>query len=147
MCNMLTKQRKLERVHVSQHNLDMLKRNRLEFMRHFVTVDDTWIHHYTPETSQQSKQWLEAGGTASKCPKTQYSAGKVMATVFWDVRGIIHIVYSEKEKTINAQHYSDLLDRFDADLKAKRQYFAKKNYFSPKQCTSSQSDQNHEQNN
>jgi len=29
--------------------LDMFKRNPKEFLRRFVTVDETWIHHYTPE--------------------------------------------------------------------------------------------------
>ena len=36
-----------------------------------------------------------------------------MATVFSDVHGIIYIDYLEKGKTIIAQYYSDLMDRFD----------------------------------
>ena len=80
----------------------------------FVTVDETWIHHYTLETKEQSNQWVEAGGSAPKRPKTHQSAGKVMVTVFWDVHGIIHIDYLEKGKTVTAQYYSELLDRFDA---------------------------------
>jgi len=28
------------------------------FLRRFVTVDETWIHWYTPETKEQSKQSL-----------------------------------------------------------------------------------------
>ena len=31
--------------------LDMFKRNPKEFLR-FVTVDETWIHHYTSETKE-----------------------------------------------------------------------------------------------
>ena len=53
-----------------------------------------------------------------------------MATVFWDVRGIIHIDYLEKRETITAQNYRELLDRFDAAIKAKRRHLArKKNLF------------------
>jgi len=29
-----------------------------EFLRRFVTVDETWVHWYTPETKEQSKQWI-----------------------------------------------------------------------------------------
>ena len=29
-------------------------------MRRFITMDETWIHHYKPESKQQSKQWTEA---------------------------------------------------------------------------------------
>jgi len=31
-------------------------KNRTGFMRHFVTMAETWIHHYTPESKTRSKQ-------------------------------------------------------------------------------------------
>jgi hypothetical protein len=50
-------------------------------LRRFITVDKTWMdYHYTPEIKQQSKQWIEAGGSAPKKAKI-VSVGKVMATV------------------------------------------------------------------
>ena len=49
-----------------------------------------------------------------------------MATVFWDARGVINIDYLEKDETINEKYYSELLDRFDIDLKQKRPHLAKK---------------------
>ena len=54
------------------------------------------------------------------------SANMVMATVFWDARGIIHIDYLQKGRTINGEYYTNLLDRFNEDLKKKRPYLAKK---------------------
>ena len=54
------------------------------------------------------------------------SANEVMATVFWDARGVIHIDYLQKGRTINAEYYTNLLDRFNEDLKKKRPHFAKK---------------------
>ena len=30
-------------------------------MRRYVTVDEAWIHYYTPETKNQSKMWTESG--------------------------------------------------------------------------------------
>jgi len=51
-------------------------------------MDETWIHHYTPESKQQSKQWTEAGCSASKKTRSVPSAGKVMTSVFWDDEGI-----------------------------------------------------------
>ena len=53
-------------------------------------MDETWIHHYTPETKEQSKQWLEAGSRAPLKVKTVQSAGKVIASVFWDAKGILY---------------------------------------------------------
>src|SRR5436190_20561182 len=56
---LLTLEHKRNRMTTSKHCLDMFKRNPKEFLRRFVTVDETWIHHYTPETKEQSKQWTE----------------------------------------------------------------------------------------
>ena len=39
------------------------------------------------------------------------SAGKVMASVFWDSDGILMIDYLAKGKTINGIHYADLIEK------------------------------------
>lgn len=117
---LLTVDNKRNRVTTSEQCLKLFQRNPNEFMRRYVTVDETWIHYYTPETKEQSKQWISPGQKAPKKAKTVASAGKVMATVFWDSQGIIHIDYLEKGKTITGAYYCALLDRFDADLKKKR---------------------------
>ena len=51
----LTDQQKLKRANVSQYNLNMFKHNPKEFLRRLVTIVERWIHHYTPETKEQSK--------------------------------------------------------------------------------------------
>jgi hypothetical protein len=53
-------------------------------------MDETWIHHYTPESKQRSKQWTEAGSAPRKT-RSIPSAGKVMASVFWDAESILFI--------------------------------------------------------
>ena len=47
---------------------------------------------------KQSKELTERGELAPKKAKTILSAGKVMASVVWDPRGIIFINYLEKGK-------------------------------------------------
>ncbi|XP_043644536.1 histone-lysine N-methyltransferase SETMAR-like, partial [Drosophila teissieri] len=123
---LLTHDHKRNRVTISKECLAMFNRNPNEFLRRFVTVDETWIHHTTPETKEQSRQWVSPGERAPKKAKVGLSANKVMATVFWDAQGIIHIDYLEKGKTITGEYYSELLDRFDIDLKQKRPHLAKK---------------------
>jgi len=77
-------------------------------VRRFFTMDETWIHHYTPESKQQSKQWTEAGCSASKKTRSVPPVGEVMASVFWDTEGILFIDYFEKGKTITGEYYSNL---------------------------------------
>jgi len=79
--------------------LSLFKRNPKEFLSRFVTVDETWIHWYTPETKEQSKQWTSPGEPAPKKARIVPSAGKVMTTVIWDSQGVIYIDYLVKGKT------------------------------------------------
>jgi histone-lysine N-methyltransferase SETMAR len=76
-----------------------LKSRKIDFVRRFIAMDETWIHHYTQESKHQSKQWTEAGCSATKKTRSVPSAGKVMALVFWDAEGILFIDYLEKGKT------------------------------------------------
>ena len=55
----LPNQQKLKRADVSQYNFDMFKDNLKNFLRCFVTVDETWIHYYTPESNEELEHWIE----------------------------------------------------------------------------------------
>jgi hypothetical protein len=39
------------------------------------------------------------------------SAGKVMASVFWDAEGVLFIDYLEKGRTITGEYYSNLFNQ------------------------------------
>jgi hypothetical protein len=41
---------------ISEQCLKRFNKNKTDFVRRFITMDETWIHHYTPEFKQQSKQ-------------------------------------------------------------------------------------------
>ena len=123
---LLTMEQKQCREDVSAECLIKFRSNKAEFLRRFITMDETWVHHVTPETKEQSKQWTARGESAPKKAKTIPSAGKVMASVFWDARGIIFIDYLQKGKTINGEYYANLLQRLSAEIKKKRPHLAKK---------------------
>lgn len=125
---LLTPENKQSRIETSKECLKMSERD-LDFFHRLITVDETWLHHYTPEMKRQSMQWLEKGEKAPTKAKSFPSAGKVMATVFWDVRGIIHIDYLEKGKTINGPYYANLLDKVKEVLQEKRAHFQNKKIF------------------
>jgi hypothetical protein len=81
-----------------------------EFLSRIVTGDETWVHHYEPESKWQSMEWKHRGLPTKKKFKTQSSAGKMMLTVFWDSKGPILEDYLEKGCMINSACYSDLLE-------------------------------------
>jgi len=124
---------------ISEQCLERFNKNKTDFVRRFITMDETWIHHYTPESKQQSKQWIEANCSGPKKTRSVPSAGRVMASVFWNAEGILFIDYLEKGKKITGEYYSNLLTQLDKKIREKRPGLQKKkNHLSSRQCTSSQ---------
>ena len=96
----------------------LLKQFRLkedDFLSRLVTVDETWVHYYEPENKAPSRQSVGPGSPRPKKFKTQPSAGKVMATVFWDAQGIIMLDFLAKKSTITVAYYANLLDQLRTD--------------------------------
>ena len=119
-------EQKHQRVNDSESCLSLFARNKQDFLRRCVTMDETWIHNFTPESKRQSAERRAAGESRPKRPKTQQSAGKVMASVFWDAHGIIYIDYLEKGKYINSDYYIELLVRLKDEIAKKRPRMKKK---------------------
>ena len=90
-------------------NLNLFEEDPANFLKRFITMDETWVHHCTPEAKQQSKQWKHPGSPLPKKAKTVPSAGKVMASVFWDADGVLLIDYLRKGQKINDTHHASLL--------------------------------------
>ena len=84
-----------------------------------VTVDETLVHYYEPENKAQSRQWVGSGSLRPKKFKTPPSAGKVMATVFWDARGVIMLDFLPKRSKITGVYYANLLDQLRTVIREK----------------------------
>ena len=117
---LLTLDQKRARTNMSRENLQRFQADPEDFVQRFVTMDETWVHHVTPETKEQSKQWKHVGSPTPKKAKVTPSAGKVMASVFWDADGIILVDYLEKGRTLTGQYYASLLWQLRANLIKKR---------------------------
>ena len=117
---LLSVEQKRTRLTMSRDSLELYEADPQDFLDRFVTMDETWVHHYTPESKQQSKQWKRSGSPPPKKAKAILSAKKVMASVFWDAKGVIMVDYLQKGATINSDYYCILLRRLREELKTKR---------------------------
>ena len=95
-------------------------RSKDDFLLCLVTVDETWVHYYEPENKAQSRQCVGPGSPRPKKFKTQRSAGKMMATVFWDAKGVIMLDFFPKRSTITGVYYANLLDELRTAIREKR---------------------------
>ena len=55
----LTINQKQQRFDDSEQCLAILNCNKVKFFRRYITVDETWLHHYTPESKRQSAEWTK----------------------------------------------------------------------------------------
>ena len=77
------------------------------FIESYVTIDETWVHHYDPETRIQSMQWKHKDSWTPKKLKVLPSAGKVLLSVFMDAQGVIMVDYLQRGATITGLYYAD----------------------------------------
>ena len=85
-----------------------------------MTVDEILGHYYEPENKAQSRQWVGPGSLRPKKFKTQPSAGKVMATVFGDTKGVIMLDCLPKRSTLTGVYYANLLDQLRTAIREKK---------------------------
>lgn len=117
---LLTPDMKHRRVECCQELLTRFEHDFDDFKRRVVTGDETWLHCWDPDTKQESMQWKHAGSPAPLKARTQPSAGKVMATIFWDTEGVILIDYMPQGSTITGTYYANVLNQLHDALKQKR---------------------------
>jgi hypothetical protein len=133
---LLTADQKRTCMKISEQCLERFSKNKTYFVHRFIIMDETWIHQYTPESKQKSKQWTEAGCSAPKKTRLVPSPGTVTASVFGDAEGILFIDYLEKGKTVTGEYYSNLSIRLDEKICEKRPGLQKKKKSSLSgQCT------------
>ena len=104
---------------LSEKVFEFFLRDPNAFLSWFLTMDKTWLHHYDPESKQQSIEWRHSGSPRHKKLRVQKSTGKVLTSIFWDQDSILLIDYLPKGKTINAEYYTSLLVQLKDILKGK----------------------------
>ncbi|EFN62716.1 hypothetical protein EAG_00041, partial [Camponotus floridanus] len=62
----LTMEQKHIRMRLSQQHLERFRKNKKDFVRRFITMDETWVYHHDPESKQEAKEWCEPGTSAPK---------------------------------------------------------------------------------
>jgi histone-lysine N-methyltransferase SETMAR len=116
----LNADQKRVRLTMSEEMCHCFEEDSSNFLDRLVTMDETWVHHYDPETKEQSKEWKHAGSPRPKKFRAQKSAGKVLASVFWDKDGIILLYFLEQGRTITGAYYSELLNKLHKKIREKR---------------------------
>jgi len=95
---MLKQEHKEQRIQVCQDLLKQYEAEGNSFLDRIITGDETWCHHYEPESKRQSMEWRHVNFPSKKKFKTLPSVGKVTFTVFRYRKGVIILDFLEPGK-------------------------------------------------
>ena len=100
---MLTTKMKEARVNISKALLS--NKNPADVHSRLVTCDETWIHYYDSQSKQETIEWKHVESPRTKKFKASESSKMIMATIFWDSQGVIHIDYLLSGRTMTGNYY------------------------------------------
>jgi len=116
----LTSGQKKARIRSAKENISLHNLDSEFFEQQIVTGDETYIHHYEPETKRQSMQWLPPWASNPQKAIRKISAKKVMALVFWDKMGVLLVEFFRKGKTLTGAKYAEILRKLKLAIQSKR---------------------------
>jgi len=117
---LLTEDHKGQQKAITSELLQRYQHEGDDFLHHIVTGDESWFHHFEPETKRQSMEWYHMHSPSKKKAKTVPSAVKVMGIVFWDAEGLILAEFLEPGQTITAACYVQTLHKLHRALRDER---------------------------
>ena len=99
------------RLQCCQENILIFDEYGDNFLKNIITVDETPLSLYIPESKRESSEWKFPGESSSKKMRPGTSHRKsLMLTVFWDHSGVICTDFAEKGVRINSSYYSNLVE-------------------------------------
>lgn len=110
---------KVHRKEVAEEMLQMVNSDPT-IMKRIITGDETWVYEYDMLTSQQSSEWRTKNEPKPKKPRQSRSKIKVMLTVFFDYRGVVHWEFLPNGQTVNKEYYLAVMRRLRENVRRKR---------------------------
>lgn len=111
----LTDEQKIVRSTLSQSNLSRALRE--PFLARLVTGDEKWVLY---ANRKRKRQWVLPGWRPQPEPKPDLHPMKIMLSVWWDMKGIVHWELLPRGTTINAEVYCEQLERVQDALRRRR---------------------------
>ena len=118
----LTAEMKQARRAACDQNLELFVHSSRAQMQNIITMDETPLSLYTPESKRESAEWKLPGEKASRKLKCASETLKsLMLSVFWSRDRIVQLDFTDQN--INSEYYCGLLDAVKAKRRKPRNDF------------------------
>ncbi len=126
---LLSQDMKNERVRTCGAFMSLLRHHSMAMLDRIVTMDVSAVSFHTPQTKQQSKQWLVKGAPGPIKAKVHASRSKQMVLAFFDSKGLIYTNYVPKGSTVTASYIVEALGKFPKVFRQKRPEIAARDWW------------------
>ncbi|UYV80051.1 hypothetical protein LAZ67_18001526 [Cordylochernes scorpioides] len=89
-------------------------------LQRVITGDEVWVYGYDVETKAQSSQWKLPHEPRPKKARQVRSNVKVLLTVFFDCRGVVHHEFLPQGRTVNKEYYLQVMRNLREAIRQKR---------------------------
>ncbi|UYV85044.1 hypothetical protein LAZ67_X004391 [Cordylochernes scorpioides] len=109
---------KQHRMNIANEMLDSV-RDDPNLLQRVITGDEAWVYGYDVETKAQSSQWKLPHEPRPKKARQVRSNVKVLLTVFFDCRGVVHHEFLPQGRTVNKEYYLQVMRNFREAIRQK----------------------------
>ncbi|UYV84446.1 hypothetical protein LAZ67_X002198 [Cordylochernes scorpioides] len=110
---------KQHRMNIANEMLDSV-RDDPNLLQRVITGDEAWVYGYDVETKAQSSQWKLPHEPRPKKARQVRSNVKVLLTVFFDCRGVVHHEFLPQGRTVNNEYYLQVMRNLREAIRQKR---------------------------
>ncbi|UYV62495.1 hypothetical protein LAZ67_2000790 [Cordylochernes scorpioides] len=110
---------KQHRMNIANEILDSV-RDDPNLLQRVITGDEAWVYGYDVETKAQSSQWKLPHKPRPKKARQVRSNVKVLLTVFFDCRGVVHHEFLPQGRTVNKEYYLQVMRNLREAIRQKR---------------------------
>lgn len=116
---LLNVDQKQHRINIAKELLDSV-RDDPNLLQRVITGDESWVYGYDVETKAQSSQWKLPHEPRPKKARQVRSNVKVLLTVFFDCRGVVHHEFLPQGRTVNKEYYLQVMRNLREAIRQKR---------------------------
>ncbi|UYV65031.1 hypothetical protein LAZ67_3002872 [Cordylochernes scorpioides] len=109
---------KQHRMNIANEMLDSA-RDDPNLLQRVITGDKAWVYGYVVETKAQSSQWKLPHEPRPKKARQVRSNVKVLLTVFFDCRGVVHHEFLPQGRTVNNEYYLQVMSNLREAIRQK----------------------------
>ncbi|UYV64012.1 SEC14L1, partial [Cordylochernes scorpioides] len=110
---------KQHRMNIANEMLDSV-RDDPNLLQRVINGDEAWVYGYDVETKAQASQWKLPHEPRPKKARQVRSNVKVLLTVFFDCRGVVHHEFLPQGRTVNKEYYLQVMRNLREAIRQKR---------------------------